>query len=171
MKAIITIILLAGMMFPQASNSSTTSLPEHELHAMMVYNFIKHFKWPNEKEEFVIGVMGDDKVFNALNTWYGDRMRMGKKVKVVKFPYLTDLSTCNILYLGSDAIGFFESVRNKIADRPTLFVTAGAGLGEKGSSINFRNDENKLKFELNQKAIDRANLKVSVRLTSLAILV
>ncbi len=171
MKSLVTMVLIAGMILPQASNSSTTSRPEYELHAMMVYNFIKHIKWPNETEQFVIGVIGDDKVFNTLDSWYGNRIRMGKKLKVVKFSGVLDQSGCNILYLGSDAIRFFEPIRNKIADEPTLLITAKPGLGTKGSSINFRNDSYRLRFELNQKALDRANLKVSGQLSALAILV
>jgi hypothetical protein len=52
-----------------------------------------------------------------------------------------------------------------------LVITDKSGLGEKGSGINFKTVDNKLKFELNQKAIEASNLKVSGALSSMAILI
>jgi hypothetical protein len=50
-------------------------------------------------------------------------------------------------------------------------ITDKNGLGAKGSSINFKVVDNKLKFELNSKAIEASNLKVSGALSSMAIII
>ncbi|MEL7004578.1 MAG: YfiR family protein, partial [Bacteroidota bacterium] len=42
---------------------------------------------------------------------------------------------------------------------------------EKGSCINFRIVNNRLKFELNQQAIQKSQLKTASQLTSMAILI
>jgi len=52
-----------------------------------------------------------------------------------------------------------------------LTVTDGNGLGQKGSCINFKVVDGKLKFELNQAVIGTSNLKVSSQLSSMAILI
>jgi hypothetical protein len=60
-------------------------------------------------------------------------------------------------------------------DRPSgngnLIVTDRNGLGSKGSCINVKTVDDKLRIELNQKAKETANLKVSSALTSIAILI
>jgi len=50
-------------------------------------------------------------------------------------------------------------------------ITDKNGLRAKGSSINFTTIDNKLKFELNQKAIESSNLKVSGSLMAMAIVI
>ncbi len=60
-------------LFALAAGSVTgQESPPHEIHAAMLYNFIKYVQWPNEGEagEFVVGVIGDDNVFNTLKQWY-----------------------------------------------------------------------------------------------------
>ncbi|MFN7329218.1 MAG: YfiR family protein [Bacteroidota bacterium] len=52
-----------------------------------------------------------------------------------------------------------------------MVITDRNGLGAKGSCINFKTVDDKLKFELNQAAIETSNLKVSSALTSMAILI
>ena len=76
--------LLAALTIGQVQGQDR---PEHELHAMMIYNFLKYIQWPADKNsgEFVIGVLKDDDVFNTLNTWYGNKERGGKKFIIKKF--------------------------------------------------------------------------------------
>jgi hypothetical protein len=59
----------------------------------------------------------------------------------------------------------------KTGTQPTLLITEEAGLGAKGSDINFITKDGKLAFELNQAAASKRNLKVSNTLTSMAILI
>jgi hypothetical protein len=76
-----------------------------------------------------------------------------------------------VLYIDKSKSAEFESANNKVKGKGTLVITDKNGLGEKGSSINFKMVDNKLKFELNQKAIEASNLKVSGALSSMAILI
>jgi len=62
-------------------------------------------------------------------------------------------------------------VNNMVKGKGTLVITDKNGLGAKGSGINFKMIDNKLKFELNQKALEASNLKVSGSLSSMAILI
>jgi len=52
-----------------------------------------------------------------------------------------------------------------------LTITDGNGLGQKGSCINFKVVDGKLKFEMNQGTLTGSNLKVSSQLSSMAILI
>ena len=63
--------------------------PIHEMHAMMLYNFIKYIQWPNESEsgEFVVGVMGEDDVFGTLKSWYDGKPKGTKKYVIKKLRY------------------------------------------------------------------------------------
>lgn len=147
--------------------------PMHEVYSMMVFNFTKYVQWPDHTAtgEFVIGVIGNTEVYNTLSTWYGGKPRGSKTYVVKKFANASEVGDCHVIFIDKSRSGEFESVNNKVKGKGTLIITDKNGLGEKGSAINFKTIDNKLKFELNQKAIEASNLKVSGALSSMAILI
>ena len=144
-----------------------------EMHSMMIYNFLKYIQWPASANsgQFVIGVIGDDDVYNTLNAWYGDKERMGRLLRVKKLSNAAEAKDCQLVYIGNAASNQFEEIQGVISKNPVLLVTDKNGLGQKGSGINFRIVNNRLKFELNQDALNASNLKVSSQLASMAIMI
>jgi hypothetical protein len=144
-----------------------------EVYSMMVYNFTKYVQWPDHAGagEFVIGVVGNNDIFNTLNGWYGGKPRGSKTYVIKKFNSASEVTDCHVLYIDKSKSSEFEIANTKVKGKGTLVITDKSGLGEKGSAINFKMVDNKLKFELNQKAIEASNLKVSGALSSMAILI
>jgi hypothetical protein len=140
---------------------------------MMVYNFTKYVQWPDHDAsgEFVIGVIGNADVYKTLTGWYGGKPKGSKTYVIKKFTSASEVGDCHVLFIDKAKSGEFDEVNSKIKGKGTLVITDKNGLGEKGSSINFKTVDNKLKFELNQKAIEASNLKVSGALSSMAILI
>jgi YfiR/HmsC-like len=147
--------------------------PIHEMHAMMLYNFIKYIQWPNESEggEFVVGVMGEEDVFGTLKAWYDGKPKGTKKYVIKKLASAADATGCAVVYLGKSKSREFENVKNATTGKPVLTITDSFNLGQKGSCINFKVVDGKLKFELNQGSVNSANLKVSGQLSSMAIVI
>ena len=147
--------------------------PNHEIHAAMVFNFIKYVQWPDEGSggDFVVGVMGEDEVFNTLKAWYDGKPKGAKKYVIKKLSSADEASTCHVVYLGKNKSKEFENIKNSISGKPVLTVTDGSGLGQKGSCINFKVVDGKLKWELNQGTFTNSNLKVSGQLSSMSILI
>jgi hypothetical protein len=147
--------------------------PIHEVYSMMVFNFTKYVQWPDHTAsgEFVIGVVGNSDVYNTLNTWYGGKPRGTKTYVIKKFNNASEITDCHVVFIDKSKSGEFESINGKVKGKGTLVITDKNGLGEKGSGINFKTIDNKLKFELNQKALEASNLKVSGALSSMAILI
>jgi hypothetical protein len=168
MKKLTFLVLLAA-----ASTVAAQERPTHEIHAAMLFNFIKYIQWPNEGEpgEFVVGVIGDDNVFNTLNQWYNGKPKGSKKYVIKKLTSADESSSCQVVYLGKSKNKEFENIKNNVTGKAILTITDGNGLGQKGSSINFKVIDGKLKFELNQTTVTTSNLKVSSQLSSMAILI
>jgi len=160
-------------LFVAAQGMAQTERPTHELHAMMVFNFIKYIQWPNEGEggEFVVGVMGEDDVFTTLKSWYDGKPKGTKKYVIKKLTSAAEASECSVVYLGRNKNREFENIKNATTGKPVLTITDSGNLGQKGSCINFKVIAGKLKFELNQSSVTGANLKVSGQLASMAILI
>ncbi|NJM25379.1 MAG: YfiR family protein [Bacteroidia bacterium] len=147
--------------------------PNHEIHAAMLYNFIKYVQWPNETEtgDFVVGVIGEDDVYNTLKQWYDGKQKGTKKYVIKKLSSAADASDCQVVYVGRAKSREFDNIKSSVDGKSILTITDGNGLGEKGSCINFKVIDGKLKFELNQGVFSHSNLKVSGQLSSMAILI
>lgn len=161
------------MLMLVAINVSAQDRPTHEIHAAMLFNFIKYVQWPNEADggDFVVGVIGDDNVYNTLNQWYNGKTKGSKKYVIKKLGSAAESSSCQVVYVGKAKNKDFDDIKGVIGDKSILTVTDGNGLGQKGSCINFKVIDGKLKFELNQSTLTSSNLKVSSQLSSMAILI
>jgi hypothetical protein len=170
MKTVLTIVCL---LVATAGTICAQERPTHEIHAAMVYNFIKYVQWPDEAEtgEFVVGVIGDDNVFNTLKQWYDGKPKGSKKYVIKKLASSAEANNCQVVYLGKSKSKEFENIKASTTGKSVLTVTDGNGLGQKGSCINFKVIDGKLKFELNQGVVSGSNLKISSQLSSMAILI
>lgn len=169
-KSIITlVILITTSFFAQAQEEK----PMYELHSAMLFNFMKYIQWPNEADggDFVLGVLGEDDVFNTMKARYDGKPKGAKKYVVKKLSSAAEAATCQVVYLGKYKSKEFEAVKTAIAGKSVLTITDSNNLGQKGSCINFKVIDGKLKFELNNASVSGASLKVSSQLSSLAILI
>ena len=163
---VVAILLVSGNAFAQERSVQ-------EVYSMMVYNFTKYVQWPDHagSGEFVIGVVGNTEIYNTLNGWYGGKSRGSKTYVIKRFNSAAEVTDCHVLYIDKSKSNDFDLANEKVKGKGTLVITDKNGLGEKGSGINFKMVDNKLKFELNQKAIEASNLKVSGALSSMAIMI
>jgi hypothetical protein len=168
-----TKIALAGLVMMVSSAAFSQERPIHEVYSMMVFNFVKYVQWPagDNSKEFVIGVVGNNEIYNTLTTWYGGKPKGTKTYVIKKFNNAAEVTDCQVIFIDKTKSNEFDAVNNKVRGKGTLVVTDRAGLGLRGSCINFKTVDEKLRFELNQQAIEASNLKVAGALTSMAILI
>ncbi len=166
-------VILAGLVMMIGSSALAQERPIHEVYSMMVFNFVKYVQWPtnDNSKEFVIGVVGNNEIFTTLTTWYGGKAKGTKTYVIKKFNSAAEVTDCQVIFIDRSKSGEFAAVNEKVKGKGTLVVTDRNGLGSKGSCINFKTVDEKLRFELNQQAIEASNLKVSSSLTSMAILI
>lgn len=145
----------------------------HEIHSAMLFNFMKYIQWPNESEpgDFVLGILGEDDVFNTMKSRYDGKPKGAKKYVVKKLSSAADAAECSVVYIGKFKNKEFENVKAAISGKSVLTITDSVNLGQKGSCINFKIVDGKLKFEINNASVTESNLKVSSQLSSMAIMI
>ncbi|WKK77938.1 YfiR family protein [Marivirga salinae] len=153
------------------SFNANAQRPMHEIHSMLIFNFIKYIEWPAETKsgDFVIAVYGDDDVYEQLSNLYGQRQVKGQNAEIINVSDVSSIKNAHIIYLASNKSRDFDAIIEKYDTKPTLIITDKSGLGKKGASINFREVGGKLKFEINQATFDNSNLKVSSQLVNMGI--
>lgn len=146
---------------------------DYRIHSVFIYTFTKYIQWPSNEQsgDFIIGVLGNSPMVESLEKMASERKIGNRSIVVKKFAKVDQLSKCHMLFIPDNSSNDFEAALAKIGGQSTLILTERKGLGDKGSGINFITVDGKQKFELNKLATEKAHLKVSTELTSLAILI
>ncbi|MDF2437142.1 MAG: hypothetical protein K0Q95_1518 [Bacteroidota bacterium] len=144
---------------------------DYRAYSIYVYNFIKYIEWPESSKEgeFVIAVIGDSPITKELRALAASKKANGQTILVRNIVSLTEIGNAQILYISTGKSSLIKDVLEKTKNVPTLVIAEREGLVKKGAGINFLTlDDETLKFELNKKAIEGHNLRISQTLISLA---
>lgn len=154
---------------PLAEPASPPPL-EYQIKAAFLYQFIKFVEWPPQAlrdSTITIGVLGESPISGALADIEGQEVK-GRTVVVKRFKGPADLEFTHILFLSSEAAGRLKEIGNRLASSGTLVVSDVEGFARNGGMINFIKIDNKIRFEINIEAAERAHLKISSQLLKLA---
>ncbi len=159
--------LLLGVLLISVGTQAQT----YKMHTLYMYSFSKYIQWPEDATDgdFKIGIVGNSLIAQPLEKMATLKKVNGRLIKVITFASVEEIQDCNILFLPVNQSENFSKVLDRVGDRPILLVTEKEGLGVQGSSINFILKNNKLMFEINDNAIDKANLKVASALKKYAV--
>ena len=146
---------------------------DYRIHSVFIYNFTKYIQWPSSAQsgDFVIGVLGNSPMVQSLEKLASERKIGNRSMVIKKFNSVDQVSQCHMLFIPENNSNDLEAALAKIGGQSTLIMTERQGLGSRGSGINFIVVDGKQKFELNKAATEKAQLKVSNELTSLAIVI
>lgn len=146
----------------------------YKAYSLYVYNFMKYIEWPDSygKNDFIIGVLGDSPVLKELETMATLKKINGRKIVVKKFSTPEECADCHLLYVSSSRASSIKLLRESFRDKATLIVGEREGLARKGAAMSFVTlEDDLLKFDINKTEIERHNLKISIALVTLGIVV
>ena len=147
---------------------------EYPLKAAFLYNFGNYVEWPadafaSKEAPFVIGIMGQNPFGAILNEIAATKQLQGRSIVIRHVATAADAATCQILFIGASVA---EPQRTAMVDAtaalPVLVVCETPGAAADGAAVNFFVEQNKVRFEINTRAVQERRLKVSSKLMSLA---
>jgi len=164
-------LLLLTILLPSASFLFAQNSDINDVKRMFIYNFIKYIEWPQEasSSNFKIAVFEEDKMFDVLKTRLDGAKRKGKPIVVEKIDITSSLEDFQVLYLPRSKSKMLKELRDKSAKHNLLLVTDKNGLSTRGSGINFKEVNNKLRFEISIDELSNRGLKVASQLKKVAI--
>lgn len=145
---------------------------EYQIKAAFLYNFAKFVDWPdeafaNDKNSFIIGVLGTDPFGTALDSLSGKVVK-DKKVVVRRYQTANDAKNCQILFVGSSERDRLNEILETLKGGHVLAVADLERFAQRGGSVKFKIVDNKVRFDINTDATERAGLKISSKLLSVA---
>lgn len=147
---------------------------EYRIKAAFVYNFAKFVEWPagsfkNPGDPIAICVMGNPFGDELESTVRGKQVD-DRRLIVREVTSVAETSGCHILFVAADARRLAD-VLDRVKKVPVLTVGESASFSADGGVIRFKLEHDKVRLEINTCAADRAGLRISSKLLSLAVIV
>jgi hypothetical protein len=144
-----------------------------QVKAAFLYNFAKFIEWPaasyaGAEAPFVIGVLGEDPIRPELEQMVAGKSVNGRAFQVRKLAYGQDLRRCQILFINASEGKHLPAVLHHLQASSVLVVGDTENFVELGGAVRFFVEADRMRFEINVDAVNRARLNVSSKLLSLA---
>jgi hypothetical protein len=147
---------------------------EYKVKAGFLFNFTKFVEWPpesfaNADAPLTIGILGDNPFGTYLDEIIRDKTIDNRALKTKQIRTVAECTNCQLLFLSAAEKDRIKDVLDKLHSASVLTVSETDGFTEAGGMINFVRDGNKFRFQINNKAAQRAKLKISSKMLGLAI--
>jgi hypothetical protein len=163
-------LVLAGAVAVGPAAGQVATVPE--LTAAFLFNFVKFTTWPAsalpDGVAITMCVIGDNRVESALDRLTDGRTVTGRGIAVARRDDRDDLQGCQLLYssgLGGDRERRLIEVTR---GRPILTASDSDTFLRHGGIAAFHVERGRMRFSVNPTAAERAQLRISSRLLSLA---
>ena len=145
----------------------------HQVEAAFLFNFAKFVTWPDDAFErsgsaLIIGVLGEDPFGAVLEETVRDKTVMGKKLTVKRFVRVQDAVNSHILFLSSSEESQLLTLLKVLEKATVLTVSDMEQFAERGGMVAFTVEDQKVRFNVNVEAVERAGLKMGSQLLKLA---
>lgn len=153
--------------------TSTTALAEEvsleKLQAAYIFKFTNYIEWPAQNSNpFIIGVMDDTEMFEALNEAFKGKTIQNQAVTVLPIKKLDKKVIYNILLINNSDASLTKDL-SQINSSGLLTVSYSPhGLPEKVVINFYMGNQDHLRFEINNEQAGKNNLKINSRLLNLA---
>lgn len=149
---------------------------EHQVKAAFLYNFAKFVEWPAESfptpaSPLQLCVLGEDPFGPDLKDIVKGKVIGGHPVRVLNPENVEQSKNCHILFVSPSEKARTRQIVEGLRDKSVLMVGDHKGFAEQGGMVNFVLENDRVRFEINVKAAERARLKISSKLLNVAKLV
>ena len=156
--------ILGGAVAPSPS--------EYQIKAAFLYNFAKFVDWPAKalpgaSTSITLCILGEDPFGTDLEQILDGKTVNGKSIVIKRFRGIRGLEGCHILFISSSERHHLPEILGALRGASMLTVGETERFAKLGGIINFTIEENKVRFEINVDAAERAGLKISSRLLKL----
>lgn len=144
---------------------------EYGVKAAILYNLAKFVDWPTDAfadpaASLVICVLGVDPFGGVLDETVRGH-GVGRRAVVAK--RIVDVTTgCHVLFIASSERRRLPAIMDRLHTRSVLTISEADGFTEQGGMIGLATEGERVRFDINVDAAERARLKVSARLMALA---
>jgi hypothetical protein len=147
---------------------------EYQIKAAFLFNFAKFVQWPasalpDPASPVVIGVLGRNDFGDALEQTLHGKSIDTHPVLLKVFHTVAEVTNCQVLFISTSEKGRLDKTLGGLQGMNVLTVGEMDEFISAGGMVNFVIQDNRIRFEINNDAAEKAGLKISSKLLSLAI--
>jgi len=166
-------LFIGLLLCAHAALGADAVIREAQIKAAILYNFMKFITWPSQtfsdaRAPFVVGIMGDSPVTEALQEVVRGRTVSGRAIVIHKVVNADDAAVSQLLFVAESQTTEWVAVQTAIAGKPIVTVGESPPFLGTGGILNFIRQDDKVRFEINLPTAERAGLRVSYQLIMLA---
>ncbi len=171
--AILSAVLAVSLAESPGAALAQSQASEYHVKAAFLFHFVQLVEWPagslgNEINPVTLCTMGDDPFHGDLDDTLAGKSVGTRRLRVRHLKSAEDLQGCQVLFVSNADAARFGRLLEELKDGPILTVGESDGFVQRGGMIGFCLVDNKVRFEINLEAAERAKLKISSRLLLLA---
>ena len=169
-------LLLFALLAPGAASAPEQRTPtgEDTIKATFLFNFTKFVDWPPpaggvpSQEPFRLCVVAEPAFGPIVDRTIEGESVGGRPLQRVTPASFDAAATCQILFLGRSESDRAERWIAAVRNAPVLVVSESAAAWTRGAHINFIVEENRVRFDVNPEAANRAGVTISSKLLRVA---
>ena len=166
------ILVMAFSIAAANQGSAQSQADEYRVKAAFLFHFAQLVVWPADapSADKPLGVctVGDDPFHGALETEVEGKTVGSRTMHVRHLKLNQDLRECQIVFVGKEEDKHIASLIATLGNAPVVTVGENEGFLLQGGIIRFCLEDNRVRFEINLEAAEKAKLKISSRLLLLA---
>lgn len=172
LKALAAILILFFLATGGATSSHAEEASEYQVKAAFLFNFARLTDWPagsfaGDLAPLTICVLGDNPFGNAFNSIRSKTIK-NRPAAVREIPAVDAVGGCHVLFISASEQPRIEAILGSLGKRNVLTVSDMKEFAASGGMIGFVTVDEKIRFEINARASNRAGLNVSSQILKLA---
>ncbi len=155
-----------------SASAAPKSEREYLIKAAVLYNFAKFARWPSNAFDgpdapLRLCILGTDPFGDTLAT-IEDKLVNGRRLKTERITDINEARRCHLLFVSGTAEAQLDRLFETIDGQPVLTVADMPGFARAGGILDLTTIDDRLRFDVNTTAAERAGLKLSAKLLRLA---
>ncbi len=161
-QIVLVVILLNVLHLPLYSQPH-----EYIIKGVLLEKFTRFIDWPENSgisdtsQPFIIGIIGKDPFDYQLSELYSKRSIKKKNVIVKHLESVNKIDTCHLLFISNSEYYRFSRIISEIEKKPVLTISDNEKFSGRGTIINLKIENNKIRFEIDESAAHKSGLYLS----------
>ena len=187
---IVLALVLSGLLTAAIAGAEPASNLEYQVKAAFIFNFIKFVDWPAGKasdgnEPMVIGILGKSPFGSAFDP-IKDKGIKNRKIVIKQFEsfrelqkstgkniselqqQIDDMKKCHLVFICDSEKDVLAEIVESMKGSPVLTIGEMPEMLDRGGMIRLLMENEKVRFEVNLGAAERASLDIRSQLLRLA---
>jgi hypothetical protein len=167
------VLLMIGLGISQIC-ALAAGAPEYQVKAAFLYKFATYVRWPvsagtDASGPFVFGVLGSNPFGSSLDDVVRAQTVRGRSIRIRTLTRADQALACDLVFVSSSERSNLGPILAILRGAPVLTVGDMNRFAEQGGMIGLvTTGDHRIRFDINQAAIERSGLRASSQLLHLA---